>query len=375
MLTRKDITYNHLVAFRGNDGLINNNPCRFLITENDDYDENNLDYKNIITNQPLKQGDYINVDNFNYMVIDNTNVLESSYNIGVFRKTLPIQLGSTIKKVEAIIDKKSTVLNQNENMTDVHDQYQFIVPALDGNGKTNNVDLSQIIYDGGLYNIISIDTSREGLIIYIGKFSEKYNPHVYTISLAETTTTIVESATYQISGITCTDNGTIVTNPQLTYVSIDETIATVSTSGFVTGVKAGSAEITVSYNGVSAKLFLVVNAKPIEPVVSYSYTLSNGVSLRLAEATTITCTKTIDGVTDTTFTGSSLAYTLDSVGASALSSAKITVTVGTTAATIQVRNKQTSSDTVKTIHITIKDSVTGVIIVDNLAITIKNSTT
>lgn len=375
MLTRKDITYNHLINFRGNDGKINNKDCRFLITENDDNEENHLDYKNIITNELLKQGDYISLDNSNYMVIDKTNVLESSYSIGVLRKTLSIQLGTTLKKVEAIVDKNRTVLNDTGEIVDVHDQYTFIVPSIDGNGKSNNVALSQIIYDGGLYNIISIDTSREGLIIYIGKFSAEYNPHLYSISLSETTTTIVEGGTYQISGITCTDNGEIVKNPQLTYLSSDENIANVSDSGLVTGVGVGDAEITVSYNRVSEKLSLLVNARPVEPVISYSYTLSNGVSLRLAEATTITCVKTISGVEDTSFTGSSLAYNFDSIGQSALSAGKITVTKGTIVPTIQVRNKQTSSDTLKTIHVTITDSATGIIIVDNLSITIKNSTT
>lgn len=357
MLTRKDITYNHLVGFRGNDGKINNKDCRFLITENDDNDENHIDCKNIITNELLKQGDYINIDNINHMVIDKTNVLESSYYIGVFRKALPIKLGSTLKNIDAVIDKKSTVLNDTGEIVDTHDQYQFIVPSIDLNNKTNKVSLSsQIIFDGGLYEIISIDTTREDLILYICKFIEVYNPHVYTIELSEISKTIVEGATYQISNVICKDNGTIVPNPTLTYTSSDTSIASVDDKGLVIGVKAGSCNISVNYNNTIVTLSLVANIKPHEIVISYSTTSSNGYSYRVKEGATITYTKTVDGVIDNTL---DISFTLDTTGTSLVNSAAISV-VKKTSNTIQVRNLTIT--TVKSFLLTVTDSSNGKVI-------------
>lgn len=355
MLSRKDITYQHLIAFRGNDGKINNKDCRFLVTENEDNDENNLDYKNIITNEPLKQGDYINVDNINYMVIHKTNVLESSYNIGVFRKALPIQIGNSLKNIEAVIDKKSIGLNETGQITDTHDQYQFIVPALDLNGKSNNVGFSQIIFDKGLYKINSVDTTRDNLIIYVCKFAEMYNPHVYTIELSETMKTIVEGETYQVVA-TYKDNGTVVTNPTLTYSSSDTTIATVDDKGLVTGMGVGSVEITVNYNNTIEKLSIVVNAKPVEKVISYSSTSSNGYSYRPKEGATLTYIKTVDSVVDTTL---DISFTLDATGTSLVNSNSISV-VKKISNTIQVRNLTLT--TVKTFVLTVKDNTNGQVI-------------
>lgn len=356
MINQTNIMYKQLIKLTGTDGLINNNICRFLVTENNDNDENNLDYKNIITDQAIKQGDYISLnDSINYMIVDKTKIIESDYTKCNFRKILPIQLGSSLKNIEAVIDKNRTVLNDTGEIVDVHDQYQFIVPALDGNGKTNNVNLSQIIYDGGLYNIISIDTSREGLIIYIGKFSEKYNPHTYEVSLAENMTTIVEGGTYQISNVICKDNGTVVTST-LTYSSSDVNIASVDDKGLVTGIKVGTCNISVTYNGVSAILSLTVNVKPSIPVVSYSATSSNGYSFKKLVGATLSYFKTIDGVADTTL---DISFSLDSVGQQLLSSSQISL-VKKTASTLYIRNLTVI--TAKSFVLTVTDNANGAIV-------------
>ena len=356
MINQTNILYKQLIKLSGTDGIINNISCRFLVTENNDNDENNLDYKNIITDQLIKQGNYISLnDSINYMIIDKTKIIESNYMKCNFRRTLPIKLGSTLKNIDAIVDKNNTVLNDTNVIVDVHDQYTFIVPALDLNGKSNNVALSQIIYDGGLYDIISIDTSKEGLIIYIAKFQEKYNPHTYAIELTETTTTIVEGGTYQISNVICKDNGTMVT-PTLTYSSSDVNVASVDDKGLITGIKAGTCNINVTYNGVSAILSLTVNIKTSIPVVSYSATSSNGYSFKKLVGATLSYFKTIDGVADSTL---DISFSLDSVGQQLLSSSQISL-VKKTASTLYIRNLTVT--TVKSFVLTVTDNANGAIV-------------
>lgn len=97
-MSRKDIFYQHLIAFQGIDGKINDNDCRFLVTENDDSKENEFDLKNIITDKSLKKGDYITIDSIIYMVIDTQKVIDSSYIKGTIREALKITLESTLQR-------------------------------------------------------------------------------------------------------------------------------------------------------------------------------------------------------------------------------------------------------------------------------------
>ena len=358
-----DTCYKKAIEDYGVIAKIDENQTKVLIRETSD--NYGIDYKKIISSNPLQQGNYVYINGVQFLICDiEPQYSQSIYNIGIFRETLPILLGSTYKKVSAIVDKVKGMYVDGSLIEEVHDQYNFIIPK-----GGNNVGYNQVIYDGGVYKIISIDTSKDDIIIYTGKFESIYDPHVYTISLAENMTTIVEGATYQISNVICKDNGTVVTpTPTLTYISSDETIATVNSSGFVTGIKTGTCNINVVFNGVSAILSLTVNAKPVQPVISYSYTNSTGTTLKYMTANTFTCSKTINGVADTSFTGANISYTLDTTGQSLLSQSKIAITIGTTAPTLNLRNKQNTAT--YTIHITIKDSVNGTVIVDNLAITL-----
>lgn len=345
-----DTCYKKAIEDYGVIAKIGENQTKVLIRETSD--NYGIDYKKIISSNPLQQGNYVYINEVQFLICDiEPQYSQSIYNIGIFRETLPILLGSTYKPVQAIVDKVKGMYVNGSMIEEVHDQYNFIIPK-----GGNNVGYNQIIYDGGVYKIISIDTSKDDIIIYTGKFESIYNPHVYEISLAENTTTLVEGGTYQISNVTCKDNGTVVQNPTLTYSSSDINIASVSASGLVTGVKTGNAEITVNFNGVSAKLSLTVNVKPHEPVISYSYSSSNGYSYRPKEGAVLTYVKTVDSITDTTL---DVSFTLDAMGTSLVNSNSISV-VKKTGNTIQVRNLTLT--TVKTFVLTVKDSANGTVI-------------
>lgn len=364
MTTRKDIMYQHMIAFSGTDGLINDTSCKFLITEDDDSKENHIDLKNIITDQALKQGDYITIDGSIYMVFDTKKVNGSSYTLGTFREVLKITLESNLKDVYAIVDKVKGVYVQGQLITEVHDEYTFVIPKSTCNYTSLNIGTNLIVYAGGSYDAISIDDSKDGILTITGRFNEVYNPHVYTIALSETTKTLVETENYTIVPI-CTDNGGVISNPQVIYVSNDTSIATVSSLGVVSAVKAGSATITITYQNISATLALTVNAKPVTPVISYTYAFSQPITaLKQYVTTTLTTGKTVNAVADSTL---KIAYVFDSTGQTLISSNKVVVTVKSDSS-ISIKNVLVTTSTV--IHLTVTDSVTGTKILDNQAITL-----
>ena len=67
--------------------------------------------------------------------------------------------------------------------------------------------------------------------------------NVESVSLSHTTLEIAKDATAQLTATVLPENAS---NPAVTWESSDETIATVSENGLVTGIKAGTATITVT---------------------------------------------------------------------------------------------------------------------------------
>lgn len=65
----------------------------------------------------------------------------------------------------------------------------------------------------------------------------------FTLTLSAPETNLTVGDTSQITAV-CANNGTEITGQTVTYVSSDTTIATVSTTGLVTSIKAGTVTIT-----------------------------------------------------------------------------------------------------------------------------------
>jgi len=252
----------------------------------------------------------------------------------------------------AIVDRNKISIIATQGIQAEYDQYTFIIPTLGNNVGVN----TSIVWDGGIYKTISVDTTKDGLYIVTGKYEDIYNPHIYSITLNATSDSINETGTYQLT-TTCIDNGITQTNPTVIWSSSDSTIATVN-NGLVNGIKVGVATITATYMNVSASFNLTVNIKPVTPVISYSTTWSNnnGILLKLASASTVVATKLVDGVQDNSLV---VNYVLDATTQSLLSSSKISITkLSNSSYTV----KNTNTTTAYTIVITIKDASNGTII-------------
>ena len=102
----------------------------------------------------------------------------------------------------------------------------------------------------------------------------------YSIVLSEYLKTIKEKETYQLI-TTCTIDGVIDIEPVVTYTSLNTNVASVSSSGLITGLLEGVATITCTYNGIQISLSLtvekdVVANKPFKIVGSD--TIKKGIS-------------------------------------------------------------------------------------------------
>lgn len=232
--------YSQAIAKEGISGKINNVVASFVIRNN-----------TILTATPIKLGSLIEIGTNKYIVTAlEEQFSQDVYYKGNFEVAQAIKIADTINTY-AIINYVNGVIQGTETIQFINDKYSFKVPYC--NAKIDDV----IKFNNMQYKISSIDYSDNTLLTLYADYVGVSN--TYTITLAETTTNLKANATYQIQA-TCTQNGTTVTNPTITYNSNNTAIATVSSTGLVTGVKEGSTTITCTYNGATATLGVTVSA-------------------------------------------------------------------------------------------------------------------
>lgn len=239
MINPIDSTYKHALTQDGIIGKIDNVVATFIIKN-----------KTILSATSFNLGSLVDIGTDKYMVTTiEKQFSQSIYNKGTIEPIQAIKVGSI--NTYAIVNYINGVSTGTNQIQWVQDKYAFTVPYI--NAKVNDV----ITYKNMEYKINSVDYSKESILTLYADYVGISN--TYTISLSESTKTVQANSTYQIVA-TCTENGTIVTSPTIQYVSNNIAIATVSSTGLITGVAEGSTSITCTYNGVVAILSLTVSA-------------------------------------------------------------------------------------------------------------------
>lgn len=128
------------------------------------------------------------------------------------------------------------------------------------------------------------------------------NNITYAISIINKPSELNNNSTYQLN-LSCTQDGTVDSNPTVTYASSNTSVATINSAGLISCVSIGSATITVSYHGVS-------DSVDINVVSAHNYVLSVSptiLSIENGGNATVTASVTDKGTTisNPTFTYSS----------------------------------------------------------------------
>lgn len=260
----------------------------------------------IMSEEELKNGDILTIDNKKYMIVDTYKPTNKCYYTGEYMMAVLVYYNvnsvdskpNTSHSMYGVVSKLNNTLDSNGGiLTTINNDYQFIV-----NSKDIGLDVTSgyLSACGVNTSIQIVDRTKENLYYYTTNWKGYYNvaPDRYVITLETNSINLNQNVTtYQINA-TCTLNDNVEENPTITYKSSDETIGTVSSSGLITITPVSEGEsktftVTCKYHDSTA--ILTVNVV-YEDVYTISITpntcsLGNGQTYQLSPV----CTK--NGVT------------------------------------------------------------------------------
>ena len=136
------------------------------------------------------------------------------------------------------------------------------------NSYSREVELNENYYNyGGYYKVANTFYNNGLAYVYM---TREANPTTdkYTLSYnGVTSLNMADATTYQLS-YTAIKNDVVVDNPTLTYVSSDNTIATVDSNGLMTMLKQGNVKITATWtdgNNTTCETTIDITNSGVEP--------------------------------------------------------------------------------------------------------------
>lgn len=227
------------------------------------------------------------------------------------------------------------------------DNQVMVIVKNDSDSNIITID-KRFIFNDNAFKVIGIDNfSNEGVIYFkmessalsdddnltldIANYTSSF--HTYTISILEgSAVSLATAQTLQIN-VECTDNGSIVTSPTVSYGLVTGSTGkiSVSTSGLVTGIATGTGNILAVYENVSDTIEITVG---IAPVNNYSYKIIGNIQpddeIKYNQTKTYTATKYLNGVLD----GAAI-FTFSIVAGSTPSTAYTLTVTGNTTCTLK----------------------------------------
>jgi uncharacterized protein YjdB len=174
------------------------------------------------------------------------------------------------------------------------------------------------------------------------------NPVVTTVTVSPASASVAVGATSVLQATVKDQNGNAMTGQTVTWATNNAAAATVSSTGVVTGVAAGSATITAGSSGVSGTSAITVTAGPPPPPVVTTVTVAPTSASVVAGATT-TLQATVKDQNGNAMTGQTVTWSTNNAAAATVNSSGVVTGVAAGSATITA----TSSGKIGTSSITV----------------------
>jgi len=158
-------------------------------------------------------------------------------------------------------------------------------------------------------------------------------PVVTTLTVSPASVSVAVGANSTLQATVKDQSGNVMTGQTVTWSSNNTGVATVNSSGVVTGVAAGSATITATSSGKSGTSAITVTAGPPPPPVATTVTVAPA-SASIAAAATVPLQATVKDQNGTVMTGQTVAWSTNNAAAATVNSTGVVSGVAAGSATI-----------------------------------------
>jgi hypothetical protein len=131
---------------------------------------------------------------------------------------------------------------------------------------------------------------------------------VASVTVTPGSASIASGNTVQLSAVTRDASGNVLTGRSVSWASSNTAVATISSSGLVTGVGAGSATITATSEGKSGTAAITVTASPPPPPAGTVVWVGAGDIADCGTSDDEATAKLLDGIAGTVFTAGDNVY-------------------------------------------------------------------
>jgi hypothetical protein len=190
-----------------------------------------------------------------------------------------------------------------------------IIVQLQNNADTRDIILAQrFLIMNQAWKVSGIDKSVEGTIILncdkdifndaddrVNEIADRWTyevTHTYVLSIVNGETASVNLSDIYTVTATVTDNGTTMTNPDITFLSSDSSIASVDNLGQVMGIDLGNATITARMTNnptILDTIAITVSEAPVEHVFTIAIT-TGPATIKIGQTGNYVCTVYDNGV-------------------------------------------------------------------------------
>lgn len=155
------------------------------------------------------------------------------------------------------------------------------------------------VTNSGIKRLVMKEVELSPLDDVVNGYAYNSKGSVYTIELPVLTTEVETGLTLQLDAIVKKDD--LVTSENVIWTTSDALVATVNSTGLITGVGVGTATITATLEGNSSVLSTIVIDVKAVVVSTESYSLDGAVAIRYGRTLTYELNKFVNGVRDDSY--------------------------------------------------------------------------
>jgi len=244
----------------------------------------------------VETGSIVEWESNKWIIVSNIDNLQAYKTASMIKSnnTFPFyDSSSTLHTIHCIISKGLISLDEQKIISTLDSE---IAVQISNTSITRQIEINDVFKIGlRNYTVNDInDITIPGLLLLKMVYSEvSQETHTFVLTILNgSNLSIQEDNTLQLN-VNVTDNGVLLVNPTITYLSSNNLICTVSSSGLVTSVGIGSCTINASANGVSEDIAVIVDASITD---DYSVAITGSESIKINKTSTYTATVYNNGV-------------------------------------------------------------------------------